>query len=1089
MRSHWWLIPALAADLWSLCLGARPLLDHGASFLFAPADQGNMTLSASGQLDEYGSSGSLVSRTARLGTKCVETRGLDGEIIGTQMIGEVERSWNDVRQSVKKVGWVRGILGRIGQIGSILVGTRLIPVEMTADQALETILATYGIVVAKVPFKCFDELHKNLDNKDLVDEDDMKKMKIIRANLRYLIERRVEFECDSSILKPTAAGMQAKEALTHLRFGYWTLFNELTSSPPSKKVVPKVMVIAAQSTDAVRFRKNQFPVRQIWHFLRMHMYGRLPDLMRREIQIEKEELGPFADSSSLEKQAAKATIKRLKQQLKRMSRVYTMHYGTLRHIEFPVTTSSRDPLSEEVGCINAPTDGSAQEVISFLMAVLGYESTGTWDKEFVIRQLFLPGGIIRSLTSGMRLFTFLFRERWASGKATSIYKFVRHPMVGFKAEKWRSRLDDEWHTMTTLGKLAMVISPIMKLISIAGIVMGVVTGGQSTLLTVIVNAIAQEAAWGLVMAGSSMTEFILNQMVCHVAVTAVYEGLNEAEGQDKVIRLWSHLGGIAEVQQVRFRLEQEFEDVYESTEVQLAMAQIIDETGSDGDDDNPVSVEQGVRRMIWDNIASSFASELSEPLQSALEKYFNEHFDPDFGWISYMEWVSYVKNHNTKTKSDIQNRAIKWVVEGVPDDLPGKQKEYFAVIFPDPQGLNPNDLEADGQVEVMVLRREEQTFGRALLFVTSKYLRNQGLLTGEHRNGMKLTLTRDLKRGLKVKDREVYTNARGGWIQYDWWMTYQPKGNRFRRLQDKLVRIVKGQHDLCDNWKESYKADLEDEDGDEWKCIQSIMVDAVEAHDEDDGATVPDTGAKVSLPRRLGAVFSAFGTPPLRVITPVDPTSTIPLFGLGDRCSFPITSTIARCLWVKDEDMFRLYSDDLVEQRTRSNAVVRTMDDDHWAEVDTQVTASQFKVEEQILLADTDDPIEQAVLANDIIKENTNGEGSISLEIEMENPTISTDTGAFSVKTSSDTTFTVDLRALNLAITDGVKVAKAHSIKVSTDQTDEDDLVLDDTGDHSHEDLLDDNPLTVTEPVLKKRTVIVDDTPTKSKGTDESDDR
>mmetsp|Transcript_75514 Transcript_75514/g.179371 ORF Transcript_75514/g.179371 Transcript_75514/m.179371 type:complete len:912 (+) Transcript_75514:73-2808(+) len=483
----------------------------------------------------------------------------------------------DPRSSIKKLGWAKGLAARLVQLGTHLINTRVIPIELTGQQAQSLIEAAYGIVTVAVPKECFRKLRLLLDNKNL----SMAELKRRRGAWRRAIKHDVVTECLNTS-KTTEAGKIAKFQLQPLRYGYWTLYEPSTDA--SK------YIISAQATDEKRFPKRNFNLRQIWHYAKMHL------VWKTSPQVRKDYLDPTRPNSEL---------KRLRKNVIKIARAMTFAQGRMERVEL----GSREQ-PEKQRCLSAPlsnTNTTSARVQDLLRAVRD---------EFRV--------------------TVMVRERLWQKRAENSIKFLRNPWLSWK--KFKERIRDEFHRQTIGGKLGMIIMPLSKLAMVAGLALGAATAGSATFLSLFVDAAIAEGA-GAFFAYSGTVDMLVSKVIMtpvDCSSTILTERiLSDGEGFTIVSKILKLFDDSETIQDVRFQLQAELEKLMEHPQVQ----EIITNSSSETEND-PVEVEELARRHLGQVIAEAFAQQLVPKLYETYHKKINKG-EAEYGWLAWEKWRRY----------------------------------------------------------------------------------------------------------------------------------------------------------------------------------------------------------------------------------------------------------------------------------------------------------------------------------------------------------------------------------------------------------------------------------------------------------------
>jgi len=239
--------------------------------------------------------------------------------------------WKDPRAGVKRLGWGKGLAAKLLRVGTMVINTRVFPLELTGEQATTLIEAAYGIVTVALPKRCFEKLVPLLDNAHLT----LAELLETRDAWQRIIKQEVARSCHGASNTQRAgkitsrAGKIARMQLQPLRFGLWTLYRPLTNAAQ--------YVISVQATDRKRFPAKSFQLRQIWHYAKMHM------LWKTSLQVREDYLVPSRPN---------ADLRRIRKTVIRMASAITMANGQLDRVE----VGSWKQTAEQ-RCYSAPASG------------------------------------------------------------------------------------------------------------------------------------------------------------------------------------------------------------------------------------------------------------------------------------------------------------------------------------------------------------------------------------------------------------------------------------------------------------------------------------------------------------------------------------------------------------------------------------------------------------------------------------------------------------------------------------------------------------------------------------------------------------
>eukprot|EP00930_Biecheleria_cincta_P012914 TRINITY_DN11774_c0_g2_i2.p1 TRINITY_DN11774_c0_g2~~TRINITY_DN11774_c0_g2_i2.p1 ORF type:complete len:859 (-),score=104.30 TRINITY_DN11774_c0_g2_i2:105-2681(-) len=611
----------------------------------------------------------------------------------------VRKSVFDPRVGIRQ-GFLRGIAAKTVQFARALTDSHVIPLELSGWLAIRVVQAQYGIVTTHVPKACFAKMVHQLQNANRT----WKAIKERRARLREILDElptacslgNNSSEVGSS---SNSIGKSAKKQLSALKWGYWSLYEPLTDN--------KTFVISAQVLDEYRYNKHKTKPRQIWHYGKLFLYRELDEIMRKQYLTSKSQ------------GMTKSEKGRLKLQRRRLTRLLTLMDARLEYVE----------LDNMGNCVSASSEGPLH----------------------ILQQ-------IANRKSSVFRCTLFFRERSWQRLAKKIVHGVHHPIVTVR--KKQNRLMDEWYRSLLGHRLVMILSPIAKVAAISGLVLGTLTGGAFSLVTLFTAAfwnsgMAMQAMSLAVSANTLKTTilFLLGKLIEMPISDMQGEMMNwiasRLEGSTAMNRFYSMFEGDDDFKDVvwdtNVKLQTLIEHIMETEAVASELKQI-------DDDESRGDMEATVRVYVEMLVRSSFIDEVAPLLEENIESEIWRH-DPNFGWLPWRRWRIHRKDKDARA---LQGKLIRYSGHG---------QNWTA---------NVSSVRAKSMFK----------FGRDSRKLMVRYVGDDPKLSPNY----EIPLTRDLKAQLSVFDPDAYRYSMSGWLTWHDWAEYR-RGTSARFLEKKDIFI------------------------------------------------------------------------------------------------------------------------------------------------------------------------------------------------------------------------------------------------------------------------------------------------------------
>lgn len=509
-------------------------------------------------------------------------------------------------------------------------------------------------------------------------------IKARRANLRDIL-RRLPVKCSKNSSAPKSAlGRTASKKLDVLYNGCWTIYEPMTNASLS--------MIGVRSLDELRYRRRGTGdrLRQIWHFAKVQL------LVHTDLAVREEMLAAVSNTEK----------RRLHNQMWNIIKLQGLRDARLEFVEI-------DGLHN---CVSA----QPHEVENLIAAIRG--------------------------RSGEFRVTLMYRERAWQAMAKAPMAFLTHPLYSLR--KSGRRTADEWHRTSTGHRIAMLLKPIATAATLAGVVIGVLTGGAMGLGLVIANALIAQGAAIVLAAGAAQgfLDYILFKLIQWplelISNTVSNQGICAFFQNWKLQSMFQSFDDSDLLADARFKLNREVESLMESPEVVETLKK-YDADHSDGH-----IVEEEVRRYVMGLVIGGFVDEIAPIVHQVLDKH-TAVDDPNFGWLNWYEWKRFRKGDNSKLLKHLRVRG-------------------------------------EGIVGVSIVQEVHwRLFGRHKVTLVQ-----ESEVPGDWMNTslQHMTLTHERKAHMFVEDIVAYKRLRSGWLLWHDWVEYR-KGKNGRNLIGKMIQF------------------------------------------------------------------------------------------------------------------------------------------------------------------------------------------------------------------------------------------------------------------------------------------------------------
>eukprot|EP00403_Amphidinium_massartii_P001180 CAMPEP_0178378528 /NCGR_PEP_ID=MMETSP0689_2-20121128/4475_1 /TAXON_ID=160604 /ORGANISM="Amphidinium massartii, Strain CS-259" /LENGTH=1026 /DNA_ID=CAMNT_0019998605 /DNA_START=10 /DNA_END=3090 /DNA_ORIENTATION=- len=737
--------------------------------------------------------------------------------------------------------WAAGLPHRVANFGRMIIKKRAVKIELDKHKAIEMIEAAHGRVVFTVPALCYDELLQYLktmsDTLEMSEEDLYRNRKM----LRLFIKNTVTTGCAQSNA-PSPEGHHAAQRMQPLYYGFWLLERK---NDLEKKVV-------AVNVDLFRWRRykksgyKSAPNHQIWYYTRWH----LSNILSSQLRYQLYEHPPLLSDGRYDEEGKT----KLRKMIRRTARAASMMYGNL--------------VAVSIGkkCYKIWLDGRLiEDTLSALHRatkprIVGSDVVGP------------PPGL-----DDLKI-TLYFRERFYTGAGKGLWNAVRHPFR--TPAKWWDRKKNNFNQAGALGKVMVVLSPLLKTAAVAGIVLGVVTAGQSTLMTIIVDAISTSLGESFAAQRTFWIGWVWDTILQQTVVRPMEQELMiQLEGTQLMNDLYQKLGFLAEVDSLRIKMEDAVEMLLGNPEI----AELLDASPDPPPgfynpmQHDPINVEETSKRYLRHFVGEAAAQELVKGTLDGILLRMREKQRQELQklccFLPYYKWRKY--RHGTDSK-EMMNKVIYY--EGTMDPAPftGKGK---------------------------VVERTGRWFGRATKIEVK-------LEDSDDEDTVEVTLTPKVKAGLFVQDFFAHdmVNNGGDWLTWDNWVKYRAEGS----YSEGIILLTKEQAYLRINPNYLKAADVED-----GPCTAKLFTDYCTRHlvsETDEAGTGKYTPAQ-AVADPLWGEYKWFGLTPWRKY--FDGVKI--RLETGYLCNIYFNPDVSRCLLVKDAY--------LVDLQEKSEVDLDSMDD------------------------------------------------------------------------------------------------------------------------------------------------------------------
>mmetsp|Transcript_23203 Transcript_23203/g.53383 ORF Transcript_23203/g.53383 Transcript_23203/m.53383 type:complete len:925 (+) Transcript_23203:82-2856(+) len=714
-----------------------------------------------------------------------------------------ESSWIDDREGLSTHYWLAAPGAWIAQLGSLILGYRITAINsLKKEQAVEVIELMYGKVIVRLPNEqCYIAVKKLLyDMTALINKDrTIKDLKTNREAIRTVIDNAVPYGCPGSDSKTgekrlVPGGKRAKRDLQPLKYGLWVLYKPMTSL--TRKT------IAASATDGWRFTHRNFPDRQMWHYGKNHLYNFLSCQIRNEMFMLKKEKklntwdlykadkglednlkarGEFKAFMEVEVPKMKRRIALLKDNLVRTARIMSFSLASLQHAEYEKWTEGDDGLEKKkvFGCIGFPvyhTDKTAKQFPKPDRIPGGFVgSPDLFDQYPFLNRWWKVHEHVTSRDNVEDTVTLLFRERMWRGIGKK-FKVLVNPYSWLRnVKKWYDRKTDSWNRLGAWNKVMMIITPIMKIISYTGIVLGAVTFGATTITTLVVDFMVKTLGAELAVSGGSFLVWILQNAIFQATAPLQGELFARIEGRDFANEFYYWMGYIEDVQLVRHIMHSVQDEILSSDWITehmvtvytadptlssstvnplspakfLATTVSLDENGGMRDH---IDADEALNQLVKSIMINSAGQEWERGIQENLGRK-RDMRQRGYGWVTYKAWRG--ARMDVTDCSDLVQRHVAL------DKGSKTEPDYI-----------------DGVVQKITSK-----WGTSHLWIEN--------LKSFTKEWVDVKFDDDVKKNTRVYDRDAYFLVSANWLRWKNWLWWAKKFSHKGQLEllEKKVRI------------------------------------------------------------------------------------------------------------------------------------------------------------------------------------------------------------------------------------------------------------------------------------------------------------
>eukprot|EP00929_Paragymnodinium_shiwhaense_P028430 TRINITY_DN16478_c0_g1_i2.p1 TRINITY_DN16478_c0_g1~~TRINITY_DN16478_c0_g1_i2.p1 ORF type:complete len:1710 (-),score=352.33 TRINITY_DN16478_c0_g1_i2:75-5204(-) len=521
-----------------------------------------------------------------------------------------------------------------------------------------------------------------------------------------------------------AANRKGKAAKAHgilksMKYGMWALYPQLIDADK--------YIIAFRAIERPRLWGGKFTMRPIWH------YGKMFATFTLSTELRERMLGKLLSYSQ------KQLILR---SLSRLSTLGGLTSARVGWVEFPRQAG--------IGCEGA----EKRDPMVLIDAIRQWAARSTGRDAAVT--------VIVQQTSWHHF-------------GQDFKRTFRHPLLSF--QDWKSRWKNEWQHNGIFGKLGMLLQPIMKLVSMAGLVVGIASGFGTGIALSITDYIFTEGMTQAIFAsgGKAFSAWILEKLFWKSTAplqTNVMDGVYEVE---KLNRLIGYFSGSETIQNMRDRMEAQVAEVLQQPRYKKMLADIA----ANSEDDEVADLEKRAQEVVLGLISGAVIDEIVPIMTDSMEVLASKE-QPGFGWLPWHRWALFRPSGGGGNSNDALNKCVR--LNKAMMSLP------FGKLSTKKVGLDREDLERiteDGAF-AFVRKVDRKTWG----FIGDSTLKLLGFYDrcptpeeapkqGDDGNGfparkINVYLTDEVKNYLEVYDLRAYAQSKAGFLTYPDWKEWRP---------------------------------------------------------------------------------------------------------------------------------------------------------------------------------------------------------------------------------------------------------------------------------------------------------------------------